>query len=184
MESKDGQRSSSCSGGIAEEMRVESVGVSPLHGGKDPSSSSSSSNVEQSSSSPKDSDVDWWTATEDGTSLNSEKAATRQPSLSSADTSGVDLKIPLPSFNLDDVNDGLSVTCDSGKDCVDVDRRGIGEGTARKDEVWSKECVRVHVKQEVEESGSHDSHVISLDSSDDDADDKLEKCKLSRISNL
>ena len=181
--SEEDQCSSSGSRGIiAEEVQVECVRVSPLYGGKVSFSSSSrdTSNVGQSSPSPRDGDIDGWTSTEDGNSLSSEKAATQQPSSTSADTSGVDSKRCMPSFNLDDVNDGFGVDCDSEKDCVDVDRRDRGEGTARKDK--SKECVRVRVKQEMEESESHDSHVISWDSSDDD-DDKLEKCKFSRINN-
>lgn len=172
------ERQCSSSGGVG---IVECVGVSPL---QDSSSTSDSLNIEQSSSPPRDGYINGCTTTKHVSSLNSEQAATLQPSSTAADTSNVDLKRPLSSFNLDDVNDGLSVTCDSGKDCVDVNHRDMGEGASRKDEVWSKECIRVHVKHEVEENGSHDSHVISSDSSEDDADDKLEKCKFSKIRDL
>lgn len=169
MGSGKGPSSSSRGRSIAEEVQVECVGDSPQNHGKD-SSTSGSSNIEQSCHSPRDDDIEGWTT-----------AATRQLSSTSDNVSSVDLKRPMPSFNLDE---GLSMTGDSRKDCIDVDHHDIGEDTAREEEVWSKKCVSVRVKQEVEESGSCDNHVILLDSSDDDADDKLEKCKSSSVNNL
>lgn len=153
----------------------DSVGISP-HGEKE---SSFLSDLEQLNDSLRNKEGhDEMTEGVEEDSVRSGKAIACGLTSTASDTSDIDLRL-VPSFNLDEEDEGVGVTYDPDRNDTDVHHHTEEENPARNEEMLSKACVSA--KLEVEETGSHDSDVICVDSSSDDdendADGKLEKCK-------
>ena len=154
--------------------------VSPLNGdSQDSSFLSVRSTLEQFNDSAGDGDNSMREGEESFRSVKSSSSSYSLKKPLSVRSSGAsdlacDLKT-VPYFDLEEEEGGASVqvTGSSDKDDVNVSGHDEGEGRSQEDKpLWNSNSI---TKEDV--GRSCDSHVISVDSSDDDADDQLENRK-------